>query len=132
MPAVSNVPCALLISSPRPALAPVYSPTTAPISANPNAACSDERIHEVALGSTIEPSTWARLAPRIRALLIRLRSTSRAPWKALKKTAKNTSTNAVATLDDMPRPNQITNSAASTMRGTALAALMNGASTSAS
>ena len=33
-------------------------------------------------------------APRIRALAMRLRSTSRAPWKALKKTAKNTSTTA--------------------------------------
>ena len=37
----------------------------------------------------------------------------------------------MATFDASPSPNQITNSEASTMRGTALAALMNGASTSA-
>ena len=67
----------------------------------------------------------------MRALLTRLRSTSRAPWKALKKTAKKTSTTAVATFEVMPRPNQMTKSEASTMRGIALAALMNGAHTSA-
>ncbi len=70
-------------------------------------------------------------APRMRALSMRVLSTSRAPWKALKKTAKKTRTTAVATLEDMPRPNQITKSDASTMRGIAFAALMNGAQTSA-
>src|SRR6266508_1789778 len=58
MPAASNVPWALAMSRPRPLSAPAYSPTTAPISANPNAACSDAKIHEVALGTTIEVSTW--------------------------------------------------------------------------
>src|SRR6266508_4580656 len=131
MPAASNVPWDVAMSRPSPLSAPVYSPTTAPMSAKPKAECSDARIQEVALGTTIVVSTPNRLAPRMRALLTRLRSTSRAPWKALKNTAKKTSTTAVATFEDRPRPNQITNSDARTMRGTALAALMNGAATSA-
>ena len=65
----------------------------------------------------------------MRALSIRLRSTSRAPVKALKNTAKKTRTTTVATFEDSPSPNQMTNSAASTMRGRALAALMKGAKT---
>ncbi len=63
-------------------------------------------------------------------MFTRFRSTSRAPWKALKNTAKNTSTNAVAIFDCMPRPNQMMNSEARMMRGIALTALMNGAHTS--
>ena len=59
-----------------------------------------------------------------------LPSTSRAPVNALKNTAKNTSTTTVATFELNPRPNQMMNSDASTMRGTALSALMNGANTS--
>ena len=86
------------MSSPRPLSAPVYSPTIAPISAKPNAVCRLARIQVVALGSTIEVRICRREAPRIRALSTRVRSTSRAPWKALKKTAKKTRTTAVATL----------------------------------
>ena len=61
--------------------------------------------------------TLRSLAPRMRALSTRLRSTSRAPWKALKKTGKNTRTTAEATLEAMPRPNQMTKIGASTIRG---------------
>ncbi|SKW44947.1 Uncharacterised protein [Mycobacteroides abscessus subsp. massiliense] len=130
MPAESNVPWALLIKRPNPLLAPAYSPTTAPIRANPNAVCRLDRIQLVALGSTIEVRMRVGLAPRIRALLITFPSTSRAPVNALKNTAKNTRTTTVATLELSPRPNQMMNSDANTMRGTALSALMNGANTS--
>ena len=44
----------------------------------------------------------------------------------MKKTAKKTSTTAEATLEAGPRPNQITKSDASTMRGMALSTLMYG------
>ena len=71
------------------------------------------------------------LAPRIRALLTTLPSTSRAPVKALKNTAKKTRTTTVAILELIPNPNQMMNRAARTMRGTAFAALMNGEKTSA-
>src|SRR5919199_1315112 len=131
MPAELNVPCEWAISRPRPLSAPVNSPTIAPIRAKPNAVCRLARIQDVALGSTIDVRIWRRSAPRMRALSTSVLSTSRAPWKALKNTAKNTRTTAVAILDDMPKPNQMTNSDASTMRGIALAPLMKGAQTSA-
>src|SRR5215813_3703611 len=69
-------------------------------------------------------------APRMRALAIRLRSTSRTPWKALKKTTKKTRTAAVATLERRSRPSDMANSAPSTTRGIEFAALMKGAKTS--
>ncbi len=69
----------------------------------------------------------------MRALAIRLRSTSRVPWKALKKTEKKTSTTASATLpviaeaepDDEHRRR-------ARCAGWSWRALMNGAITSAS
>src|SRR5438874_455074 len=69
-------------------------------------------------------------APRMRALLIRLRSTSRTPWNALKNTTKNTSTDAVAIFALMSRPSETANSAPTTTRGIAFAPLMYGPSTS--
>src|SRR5947207_2346279 len=65
----------------------------------------------------------------MRALAMRLRSTSRVPWNALKNTAKNTITNASATFDASPRPSETMNTAPSTMRGIELATLMYGPKT---
>src|SRR6266851_1140584 len=71
-------------------------------------------------------------APRMRALAMRFRSTSRTPWNALKKTTKKTSTAAVAIFDLMSRPSATANRAPTTTRGMALAPLMYGPSTSGS
>ena len=75
-------------------------------------------------GSTTWRVIASREAPSTRALASRLRSTSRTPWKALKNTTKNTSTEASATLEVMPRPSATMNSEPSTMRGIAFAILM--------
>ena len=61
--------------------------------------CRLARIQVNADGSTTCRVTCQRDAPRIRALDIRLRSTSRVPWKALKNTPKNTSTTASTTFE---------------------------------
>ena len=90
------------------------------------------RIHESADGMMISRVRRRLSAPRMRAFAIRLRSTSRTPWKALKKTTKNTSTTAVAALPQSERPNMIANREPSTTRGIAFAALMKGESVSAS
>ena len=58
------------------------------------------------------------------ALAIRLRSTSRTPWKALKKTPKNTSTMTSRIFDSMPSPKASTNTEPSTMRGIEFSTLM--------
>ena len=55
---------------------------------------------------------------------MRLRSTSWTPWKALKKTTKNTSTAASSTLEVMARPNATVKIEPSTIRGIALTTLM--------
>ena len=55
---------------------------------------------------------------------MRFRSTSRTPWKALKKTTKKTRTAASMTFEDEPRPSHTTKMEPSTMRGTAFIALM--------
>ena len=59
-------------------------------------------------------------------MVIRLRSTSRAPWKALKKTTKNTSTTARTILELTPKPKATTKIDARTMRGMELPTLMKG------
>ena len=70
--------------------------------------------------------TCQREAPSSRALAMRLRSTSRAPWKALKKTPKKTRTTARMTLDWMPKPKATVKIEPRMMRGIELAALRNG------
>ena len=94
------------------------------MTANPNATCSDAMIQVIADGMTTLRTTCMRDAPRILALLTKFPSTSRTPWKALKKTTKNTRNAARTTFDDMPSPRMITKSAPRTMRGSALTALM--------
>jgi hypothetical protein len=123
-PSALNVPCAWEISRPRPRCAPRNSPTIAPISAKPKLMCMLAMIHVIAEGSTTWRVTCRGEAPRIRALATRLRSTSRAPWKALKNTAKNTSTTASATFDVSPSPNQRMKIEPSTMRGIEFITLM--------
>ena len=59
----------------------------------------------------------------MRALATRLRSTLRTPWKALKKTTKNTSTAASITFEGSPRPSHMMKIEPSTMRGSALSGL---------
>ncbi len=130
-PAALKVPWAAATSRPRPLVAPMYSPTMAPISAKPKLTCRLVKIQVVAAGMTTCKVTLRLSAPRMRALATRLRSTSRAPWKALKNTGKNTSTTAEATLEAGPRPNQIRKIGASTIRGMALSTLMYGPNTSA-
>ena len=97
-----KVDCAVAMTMPMPWIAPRYSPTTAPTRANPKLVCKLARIHDSAEGKMTCVVSWRSLAPRIRALLSSTRSTSRTPWKALKKTTKNTSTTASATFDQMP------------------------------
>ena len=58
------------------------------------------------------------------ALARMLRSTSRTPWKALKKTTKNTSTAASRIFGSTPRPNATMKIEPSTIRGIALTILM--------
>src|SRR6266581_1805095 len=80
------------MSSPRPWVAPKSSPTTAPTNASPKLVWRLATIHESADGIRISVVSWRSLAPRMRALAMRLRSTSRTPWNALKNTTKKTST----------------------------------------
>ncbi len=81
-------------------------------------------IHVTAEGSTTSRVTRQREAPRMRALAMRLRSTSRVPWNALEKTAKNTSTTASSTLETSPRPNATMKIEPSTIRGIEFMILM--------
>ena len=67
----------------------------------------------------------------MQALAIRLRSTSRVPWKALKKTPKKTRTMTSSTLEVRPRPKATMKSDPSTIRGMEFMILMNGPKTSA-
>src|SRR2546429_231387 len=120
------------MSWPRPAVAPNSSPTTAPTMARPKLMWRLARIQESADGMMISVVNRRLFAPRMRALATRLRSTSRTPWKALKKTTKNTRTTAVAALPESDRPNMMAKREPSTTRGMALAALMKGERTSAS
>src|SRR5207302_4202604 len=120
------------MSWPRPAVAPKSSPTTAPTMASPKLMWRLARIQVMADGMMISVVSRRLAAPRMRALAIRFRSTSRTPWNALKKTTKNTSTTAVAALPQSDSPNMTANSEPSTTRGMALAPLMKGDSTSAS
>src|SRR5712691_7396600 len=87
-------------------------------------------IQERADGMMISVVSCRLPAPRIRAFATRLRSTSRTPWNALKKTTKKTRMAAVATLDLMSRPSEIANRAPTTTRGIAFAPLMYGERTS--
>jgi hypothetical protein len=75
-------------------------------------------------GMTTLRITCSRDAPRMRTLLTRFPSTSRTPWKALKNTTKNTRNAARTIFDVMPSPSMITKSAPSTIRGSALTALI--------
>ena len=113
-------------------MAPKSSPTTAPTMASPKLMWRLARIQVMADGMMISVVSRRLSAPRMRALAIRFRSTSRTPWNALKKTTKNTSTTAVAALPQSDSPNMTANSEPSTTRGMALAPLMKGDSTSAS
>ena len=105
-------------------MAPRYSPTIAPMIASPKATCRLAMIQTSAEGTT----TWRMMAgfeaPSTRAFASRLPSTSRTPWKALKNTTKNTSTEASATFEGVPRPSATVNSEPSTIRGIAFAILM--------
>src|SRR6267378_470416 len=118
------------MSSPSPWVAPKSSPTTAPTSASPKRVCRLATIHERADGMRISVVSWRSPAPRMRAFAIRLRSTSRTPWNALKKTTKKTRTAAVAIFDLMSSPSETAKRAPSTTRGIAFAALMYGPRTS--
>src|SRR3954453_3809392 len=131
-PAALKVPCDCATSRPMPLVAPMYSPTMAPMRAKPKLTWRLGKIQEGAEGMTTWRVTRRPCAPRIRALDTRLRSASRAPWKALKKTGKKTSTTAEATLEAGPSPNQITKIGARTILGIELSTLMYGPSTSAS
>ncbi len=88
-------------------------------------------IHTTADGSTTSRTVSSRDAPSTRTFATRLRSTSRTPWKALKKTTKKTSTEASSTFDAVPNPSQTTKIDPRTIRGIALSTLMNGPITSA-
>src|ERR1700694_3673424 len=125
-PFMSKLFWELLISSPRPWLAPRISPTRAPIRAKPKLMCRLARIQVKADGRTTCRVTCSREAPRIRALEIRLRSTSRVPWNALKKTPKKTSTTASTILDSTPNPKATVKIEPRMIRGMELATLMNG------
>ena len=63
-------------------------------------------------------------APSTLALARMLRSTSRTPWKALKKTMKNTSTAASRIFGSTPMPNATMKIEPRTIRGIALTILM--------
>ena len=102
---MSKLFCEVRISRPSPWLAPRISPTSAPMSAKPKLMCRLARIQVNAEGSTTWRVTCQREAPRSAGVGDRLRSTSRDPWKALKKTPKKTSTTARITFDWMPNPN---------------------------
>src|SRR5450759_3243400 len=119
-----KLPWADLIRLPSPRSAPRNSPTMAPMIANPKLTCRLARIQVNADGMTTSVVIFQREAPSSLALAIRLRSTSRVPWKALKKTPKKTRTMTSSTLEVRPRPKATTNSDPSTMRGMELATLM--------
>src|ERR1700738_3499220 len=115
---------ATTIINPTPLIAPRYSPTTAPTRANPKLTWRLAMIQLRAEGMITSVVMRRSSAPRMRALASRFLSTSRTPWKALKKTMKKTSTTASATFDCMPRPKAMTKIAPRTTRGIELAALM--------
>lgn len=122
---------AVLMTSPSPLWAPSTSPTRAPTMAKPKAVCRLAMIQVSAEGTTTWRTTCIGEAPSTRALARMLRSTSRTPWKALKKTTKNTSTAASSTLGVSPMPNATTKIEPSTIRGMAFTILMYGPNTSA-
>ncbi len=80
MPSVLKLFCESVMSTPRPCWAPSTSPTIAPMTAKPNATCSEAMIQVIADGMTTLRITCIRDAPRTRALLTRFPSTSRTPW----------------------------------------------------
>ena len=73
--------------------------------AKPNAVCRLAMIQVSADGIVTWRATWSGEAPSTLTLATRFGSTSRTPWKALKKTMKNTRTAASNTLGKVPRPN---------------------------
>src|SRR3979490_2094607 len=113
-----------------PWVAPKSSPTTAPTSASPKLVWRLATIQERADGIRISVVSSRSPAPRIRALAIRFRSTSRTPWNALKNTTKKTRTAAVAIFDLMSSPSEMANRAPTTTRGMACAPLRCGPRTS--
>src|SRR5437773_3285179 len=96
------------------------------MSAKPTLVRRLAKIHVSAEGSSTCRIMWRGLAPRMRALLTRSRSTSRSPVKVLKNTTKKTSEMTMTTFDRSPRPNQRMNNGASTTRGMAFSATMSG------
>src|SRR5579885_10498 len=129
-PLLLKVPIAVWISKPIPWTDPRNSLTTAPTRAKLKLVCKLAMIHVRADGRITCVVSWRWLAPRMRALASRLRSTSRTPWKALKKTIKNTITTDSATFDWMPNPSPIMKIGPRTTRGIEFSALIYGPRTS--
>lgn len=92
--------------------------------AKPKALCRLAMIHVSAEGRMTCRVVCIREAPSTLTLARTLRSTSRTPWKALKKTMKNTSTAASRIFGVTPIPKATMKIEPRTMRGIALTILM--------
>ena len=94
--------------------------------AKPNAVCRLAMIQVNAEGIVTCRATCSGEAPRTLTFATRFGLTSRTPWKALKKTMKNTRTAASSTLGKVPRPKATRKIEPRMIRGTALTILMYG------
>jgi hypothetical protein len=92
--------------------------------AKPNAVCRLAMIHVSAEGIVTCRATCRGEAPSTFTFATRFWSTSRTPWKALKKTMKKTRTAASSTFGKVPRPKATMKIAPRMIRGIELRILI--------
>ncbi len=117
---------AMLISTPRPTLAPAHSATTAPMTDSVTPTRSPPKMTGSADGISTRRVTCAGEAPRLRSISTSWRSADRMPTMVAMVIGKKTISAQITTRASRPPPNQMSSSGASARIGTAWAATMYG------